>query len=70
MHVTTSNCTLYFQGSGLPNHAAKPGLDSMYNVDMAFQELQAVVLMPCRMAFHLSGKSVALHLDYCLVYVL
>ena len=35
----------------------------MYKLHTALQELQADVLMLLRMAFHLSGKVVALHVD-------
>ena len=35
----------------------------MSRAHIALQELQAVAVMLCRMAFHLSGKVVALHLD-------
>ena len=35
----------------------------MYDVHIALQELQAAVVMLHRMAFHLSGMTVALHLD-------
>ena len=35
----------------------------MCRAHIALQELQAVSMMLCRMAFHLSGKVVALHLD-------
>ena len=31
--------------------------------DIALLELQAVAMMLCRMAFHLPGKVVVLHLD-------
>ena len=35
----------------------------MYRAHIALQELQGVAMMLCRMAFYLSGKVVALHLD-------
>ena len=35
----------------------------MCRAHIALQELQVVAMMLCRMAFHLSGKVVALHLD-------
>ena len=35
----------------------------MYNIHIALQELEVVVLMLHRVAFHLSGKVVILHLD-------
>ena len=40
-------------------------LGSMSDAHIALQECQVVVLMLCRMAFHLSGKLVALHLHVC-----
>ena len=36
--------------------------DCMHRIHTALQEHQAVVLIVCRMAFHLSGKVIALHL--------
>ena len=53
----------YFQGSGLPLSVSGPWSGSMCRVHIALQELQAIAMMLCRMAFHLSGKVVALHLD-------
>ena len=35
----------------------------MHKVDIGFQELQAVALMLCKMAFWVSGIVVALHLN-------
>ena len=35
----------------------------MCRAHIALQELKAIAMMLCRMAFHLSGKMVALHLD-------
>ena len=35
----------------------------MYRTHIALQELQTVAMMLPRLAFHLSGKVVALHLD-------
>ena len=40
-----------------------PGHGSMCRAHIALQELQAITMMLYRMAFHLSGKVVALHLD-------
>ena len=42
---------------------------SMHQVDIALQELWSVSLMPCRRAFPLSGKVVALHLNNSITYV-
>ena len=53
----------YFQGSGLPLSVSGPWSGSMCRAHIALQELQAIAMMLCRMAFHLSGKVVALHLD-------
>ena len=53
----------YFQGSGLPLSVSGPRSGSMCRVHIAMQELQAIAMMLHRMAFHLSGKVVALHLD-------
>ena len=53
----------YFQGSGLPLSVSGPWSGSICRANIAFQELQAIAMMLCRMAFHLSGKEVALHLD-------
>ena len=61
--ATPTHWAFYFQGSELPLsiHGAWSG--SLYRAHIALQELQAVAIMLCRMAFHLSGKVVALHLD-------
>ena len=53
----------YFQGSGLPLSVSGAWSGSLCRDHIALQELQAVAKMLCRMAFHLSGKVVALHLD-------
>ena len=53
----------YFQGSGLPLAVSGSWSGSMCTAPVALQELQAVTIMLCRMAFHLSGKVVAFHLD-------
>ena len=53
----------YFQGSGLPLLVSGSWWGSLCRTHIALQELQAVVMMLCRMAFYLSGKLVALHLD-------
>ena len=53
----------YFQGSGLPLSVSGSWSGSMCRAHIALQKLQAVAMMLHRMAFHLSGKVVALHLD-------
>ena len=53
----------YFQGYGLPVSVSGSWSGFMYRAHIASWELQAVAMMLHRMAFHLSGKVVALHLD-------
>ena len=53
----------YFHGSGLPLLVSGAWSGSLCRAHIAMQELQAVAMMLCRMAFLLSGKVVALHLD-------
>ena len=53
----------YFQGSGLPLSVSGSWSGSLYSTHVALQELQAIAMMHGRMAFHLSGRVVALHLD-------
>ena len=53
----------YFQGSGLPSSVSGSWSGSMCRAQIALQELQAIAMMLHRMAFHLSGKVGALHLD-------
>ena len=53
----------YFQGSGLPLSVSGSWLGSLCRAHIALQELQAVAMMLCRIAFCLSGKVVVLHLD-------
>ena len=53
----------YFQGSGLPLSVSGSWSGSLCRAHIALQELQAIAMMLHRMAFHLSGKVVALHLD-------
>ena len=55
----------YFQGSGLPLSASGSWSGFMCKVHITLKELQAVDMMLHRMAFQLSGKVVALHLDNC-----
>ena len=54
---------VYFQGSGLPLLVSGSWCGSLCGALTALQKLQAIAMMLCRMAFHLSGKMVALHLD-------
>ena len=53
----------YFQGPGLPLLVSSSSSGSLCRAHIDLQELQAVAMMLCRMAFHLSGKVVPLHLD-------
>ena len=57
--ATPTHWAFYFQGSRLPLLVS----GSWCRAHIALQELQAVAIMLHRMAFHLSGKVVALHLD-------
>ena len=61
LHPT--HCAFYFQVSGLPVSVSGAWSGSLSRAHIALQELQAVAIMLCRMAFCLSGKVVALHLD-------
>ena len=53
----------YFQGSGIHLSVSGPWSGSMCRAHIALQEFQAIAMMLHRMAFCLSGKVVALHLD-------
>ena len=53
----------YFQGSGLPSSVSGPWSGSICRDHIALQELHTIAMMLYRMAFHLFGKVVALHLD-------
>ena len=46
-----------------PHHFAVFGQVCMHNAHIALQQLQAFALMLHKLAFHLSGKVAALHLD-------
>ena len=61
--ATPTHWAFYFQGSGLPLSVSGSWSGSLCRTHTALQELQAVAMMLCRMAFHISGKVVALHLD-------
>ena len=61
--ATPTHWAFYFQGSGLPLSVSGAWSGSLSRAHIALQELQAVAIMLRRMAFCLSGKVVALHLD-------
>ena len=61
--ATPTHWAFYFQGSGLPLSVSDVWSGSLARAHIALQELQAVAIMLHRMAFCLSGKVVALHLD-------
>ena len=54
----------YFPASGVPVSCCGAWPGSVCKVHIALQELQAVALMLCKMAFKLSSNMVALHLDH------
>ena len=60
--ATPTHWAFYFQGSGLPLWVSGSWSGSMCRAHIALQDLQAITMMLCRMAFHLSSKVVALHL--------
>ena len=61
--ATLTHWAYYFQGSWLPLSVSGSWSSSWCRAHIAFQELQAVAIMLCRMVFHFSGKVVTLHLD-------
>ena len=61
--TTPTHWAFYFQGSGVPLSVSGSWSGSMCRAHVAWQELQAIAIMLGRMAFCLSGKVVALHLD-------
>ena len=61
--ATPTHWPFYFQGSGLPLSVSGAWSGSLSRAHIALQEIQAVAIMLCRMAFCLSGKVVTLHLD-------
>ena len=61
--ATPIHWIFYFQESGLPVLVSGSWSGSLCKAHIALQELHAVAIMLCRMAFCLSGKLVALHLD-------
>ena len=61
--ATPTHWAFYFQESGLPLSVSGAWSGSLSRAHIALQELQAVAVMLHRMAFCLSSKVVALHLD-------
>ena len=61
--ATPTHWVFYFQASGLPLSDSGAWSGSLSRAHIALQELLGVAIMLCRMAFCLSGKIVALHLD-------
>ena len=61
--ATPIHWAFYFQGSGLPLSVRGAWSGSLSRIHIALQKLQAVTVMLHRMAFYLSGKVVALHLE-------
>ena len=61
--ATLTHWDFYFQRSGLPLLVSGSWSSSICRAHIALQELQAIAMMLHRMAFHLSGKVVSLHLD-------
>ena len=61
--ATLTHWAFYFQGSGLPLPVSGAWSGSLCRAHIVLQELHAVAIMLHRMAFCLSGKVVALHLD-------
>ena len=61
--ATLTHWAFYFQGFGLPLLVSGSWSGSMCRAHIALQELQAIAMILCRMAFCLSGKVVTLHLD-------
>ena len=61
--ATPTHWAFIFRGSGLSLLISGSWLGSLCRAHIALQDIQAIAMMLCRMAFHLSGKVVALHLD-------
>ena len=61
--ATPTYWAFYFQGYGLPLSVSGSWSGSLCRAHIAFQELQAIAMMLHRMVFHISDKTVALHLD-------
>ena len=54
--IMPTHWAFYFQGSGLPLSVSGPWSGSMCRAHIALQELWAIAMMLCRMAFCLSWK--------------
>ena len=63
MEATPIPWAYYFQGFGLSLSFNRTWSDYVQDSYITYKELQIVVLMLCRMAFHFTGKVVALHLN-------
>ena len=61
--ATPPNGAFYFQGSGFSLAVSGSWSGSMCRAHIALQDLQAIAMMLYRIAFHLSGKVITLHLD-------
>ena len=61
--ATPTQWAFYFQRSCLPLSVSRSWSGFLWRAHIALQEFQVVDMMFCRMAFHLPGKVVALHLD-------
>ena len=61
--VIPTHWAFYFQESGLPLSVSGSRSGSMCRAHITLQEIQAIVMMLHRMAFHLFGKVVAFHWD-------
>ena len=59
--ATPTYWAFYIQGSGLLLSVSESWSGSLCRAHIALQELHAIAMMLHRMAFHLSGKVVALH---------
>ena len=61
--ATPTHWPFYFQGFLLLLSFSGSWSGSMCRAHIALKDLQPIAMILCRMAFHLSGKEVALHLD-------
>ena len=59
----STHWAFYYQGSGLPLFVSGSWSGSICRAHIALQELEVITMMLHRMAFHLSGKVIALHMD-------
>ena len=62
-NATPTHWDFYFQGSGLPLSVSGSWSGPMHRAHISMQELQVIAMMLHRMAFCLSHKMVASHLD-------